>query len=82
MRILLAASVIALTVLVLWSLIITPLYFNLRRRMRGLNEPELWLPKAEREEHARKLLRREDEQYMQQQIERYTNYIQQPHEER
>lgn len=41
---------------------------SLRRRMEGLDEPELWLPRRERRAHARKLLKREDEEYMQQQL--------------
>ncbi len=36
---------------------------DLRRRIAGLDEPELWLPRRERRAHARKLLRREEDQY-------------------
>lgn len=54
---------------------LTVYIFALRRRMRGLNEPELWLPRRERREHARKLLRREDEQYITAMIERQTGII-------
>lgn len=47
----------------------------LRKRMRGLEEPELWLPKAERQAHARKLLKREDEEYQAKMIARLTEVI-------
>lgn len=50
--------------------------WSLRRRMRGLNEPELWLPRRERRAHARKLLKREDEEYEQQMIARLTAAMQ------
>ncbi len=36
---------------------------DLRRRIAGLDEPELWLPRRERKAHARKLLLREEQQY-------------------
>jgi hypothetical protein len=49
---------------------------SLRKRMRGLNEPELWLPKKERQAHARKLLKREDEQYQEQMLQHFTEVIQ------
>lgn len=58
-----------------WSVAATVLYLVQRRRMKGLEEPVLWLPRRERREHARKLLRREDEQWIQQMIERQTGYI-------
>lgn len=58
-----------------WGVVATVAYYRLRTRLRGLKEPELWLPKAERREHARKLLRREEEQWIQQQIERNTAFI-------
>ena len=48
---------------------------RLRRRMKGLDEPELWLPRAERRAHARKLLKREDEAYEQEMIERLSGVI-------
>lgn len=56
---------------------LTVYIFSLRRRMRGLNEPELWLPRRERRAHARKLLKREDEQYQQQMIEHLTDIVNQ-----
>ena len=37
--------------------------FDYRRRLAALDQPELMLPRRERREHARKLLRREEEQY-------------------
>jgi hypothetical protein len=39
-------------------------YYRLKRRVAGLKEPELWLPKRERRAYARKQLERRDEQYM------------------
>jgi hypothetical protein len=39
-------------------------YFVLKKRVAGLDKPELWLPKKERQAHARRLLQREDEQYL------------------
>lgn len=77
MRILLVALMIAGPPTI-WAVWITSAYIRLRTRMRGLNEPELWLPKSERREHARKLLRREDEQYITTMIERQTGIIGQP----
>lgn len=59
----------------IWSVTVTILWANLTRRLKGLEEPALWLPKAERREHARKLLHRQDEQYEQQMMERLTNYM-------
>lgn len=57
---------------------------HLRRRLKeqqelmdGLHEPELWLPKREREAYARKLLAREEDDYIQQQIMKNTTYINQ-----
>lgn len=66
---------------VLWILIIIALVayiVALRRRMRGLNEPELWLPKKERQAHARKLLAREQDQWENQQLEQYNQLLKQP----
>jgi hypothetical protein len=54
---------------------VTIQYARLKRLTKGLKEPELWLPKKERQAHARKLLQREDEQYIQQMIERQTSYM-------
>lgn len=39
---------------------------RLRRLVKGLDQPELWLPRKERQAHARKLLKREDDEYQQQ----------------
>lgn len=50
-------------------------YRGLQRRLRGLSEPVLWLPKRERQEHARKLLQREDNEYTQRIIEQTTQYL-------
>jgi hypothetical protein len=68
-----AALLIALIVAVIWLA-----YDNarLRRRIKGLDEPELWLPRSERRAHARKLLKREDEEYQQQMIARLTAAMQ------
>jgi hypothetical protein len=67
-----ALALIALVVAVVWLAIDNA---RLRRRMKGLDEPELWLPRAERRAHARKLLKREDEAYEQQMISRLTEVI-------
>jgi hypothetical protein len=67
-----SAALIVLIVAVIW------LAFDnarLRRRMKGLDEPELWLPRSERRAHARKLLKREDSEYEQQMIARLTEVI-------
>lgn len=66
------AALIALLVSVVWLVVDNR---RLRRRIAGLDEPELWLPKAERQAHARKLLKREDEAYEQQMIARLTEVI-------
>ena len=75
-----AVIIIALAVIVIALVIaVASLAFHnrlLRRRMKGLDEPELWLPKAERQAHARKLLKREDEAYEQQMIARLSEAIQ------
>ena len=63
---------------IVWIVIIALLViyiFSLRRRMRGLKEPELWLPKKERQAHARKLLQREEQQYQEQMLEHFTEVI-------
>jgi hypothetical protein len=36
---------------------------SLTKRMRGLNRPELWLPRRERQDYARELLARERDIY-------------------
>lgn len=48
---------------------------SLRRRMKGIDDPVLWLPRKERREHARKLLKREDEVYEEQMIARLSEAI-------
>jgi hypothetical protein len=61
-----------------WLLVsstLTVYIFALRRRMRGLKEPELWLPRRERRAHARKMLAREEEQYRQQVLEELDSFI-------
>jgi hypothetical protein len=68
-----AVALIALIVAVVWLAIDNA---RLRRRMNGLDEPELWLPRSERRAHARKLLKREDEAYEQQMIVRLSEAIQ------
>jgi hypothetical protein len=61
--------------LIAWAVTYNVRYVLLKKRVRGLDEPALWLPKAERQEHARKLLAREEASYIQQMIERQTSYI-------
>lgn len=48
---------------------------SLRKRMRGLDEPELWLPKKERQAHARKLLAREESEYQERMLQHFTEVI-------
>jgi hypothetical protein len=67
--------VAALVLLIVANVWLTVDNIRLRRRMKGLDEPELWLPRSERRAHARKLLKREDEQYEQQMIARLTEVI-------
>lgn len=61
---------LALMVIVLvwlgWTIYSTHQYLHFKRLVEGLHEPELWLPRRERRAHARKLLRREDDEYIQQ----------------
>lgn len=56
-------AVLALIVLLIALIIVNA---RLRRLIKGLQEPELWLPRRERRAHARKLLQREDDEYQQQ----------------
>lgn len=63
--------------LVAWAIFVTVRYVQLKRLLNGLHEPELWLPRRERQAHARKLLRREDDEYTQRIIEKTTQYINQ-----
>lgn len=37
--------------------------FRLQRLLKGLDKPVLWLPRKERREHARTLLKREQDEY-------------------
>ena len=60
----------ALIVMVVFAVALAFANWSLRKRMKGLEEPELLLPRRERRAHARKLLAREDEQYMQEKIDR------------
>jgi hypothetical protein len=74
-RVVLLLGFPAFLVLFTYAVVITTLYVRRGQLMRGLDEPELWLPRNERRAHARKLLRREDEQYIQKMIERQTSFI-------
>jgi hypothetical protein len=60
---------------IVYTVWITVQYSRFKRLVRGLKHPELWLPKTERQAHARKLLHREDEEYEQKMMERLTNYM-------
>ena len=63
----------------IWLLIVTVLVIIIaaqRRRMRGLDQPELWLPRKERQAYARELLARERGEYEQETIARLTRAIQ------
>lgn len=61
--------------LIVYAVTVTIRNRKLKRLMEGLNKPELWLPKHERQDHARKLLRREDDEYAQKIIEQTTIYL-------
>lgn len=56
--------------LLAWAIYVTVDRFRLKRLLGGLKEPELWLSRRERRLHARKLLRREDDEYTQRIIEK------------
>lgn len=56
--------------LAVYAVIATIRYSKLKLLLEGLDNPELWLSKSERREHARKLLRREDDEYTQKLIEK------------
>lgn len=62
------AIIAIVVVLALIALVVALVAVNarLRRLIKGLQEPELWLPRKERQAHARKLLQREDDEYQQQ----------------
>lgn len=63
MRALLLLAVLGLLALVLYSVWVTLSRQAWKRKVKGLNDPVLWLPRSERQAHARKLLAREQEQY-------------------
>ena len=68
-------------VVAILAMIATTLWLQkreLKRRIDGLEEPELWLPRKERQAHARKLLAREDTEYADRQQEKYERYLQAP----
>lgn len=58
-----------LIVLLVWRVL------NLSRRIKGIDNPVLWLPRKERRAHARKLLKRFDDEYDIRQQEKLTNLI-------
>lgn len=63
---------------IVWIAIIALLVFyivSLRKRMRGLKEPELWLPRKERQAHARKLLAREEQEYQERMLQHFTEVL-------
>jgi hypothetical protein len=60
-----------------YTVLITLGYLHRGRLMKGLHEPELWLPRRERRAYARKLLAREDDEYTRKLIEENTRYINQ-----
>lgn len=62
--------------IIVWAIYATVRYLHYKRLMEGLHEPELWLPRRERQAHARKLLRREDDEYTQQLVERTMRNLQ------
>lgn len=64
-------AIIAIAVILLLVVVVVVLIgvnARLRRLIKGLDEPELWLPRKEQQAHARKLLQREDDEYQQQLI--------------
>lgn len=71
-------KILALIDTPIWVIITTVLVLVIlsqRRRMRGLNRWELWLPRKERRAHARKMLKREQDQYDQEVISRLSRSI-------
>lgn len=76
MKVLIVLVAIAVVIAVIAAVVLAIDNARLRRRMRGLDEPELWLPRSERRAHARKLLKREDDEYEQRMIARLTDVIQ------
>lgn len=67
--------VIILVGLIFYAATLTIKHRELKRLLEGLEKPELWLPRRERRAHARKLLRREDDEYTQKIIERTTLHL-------
>jgi hypothetical protein len=53
-------------------------YHRLKRLVEGFKDPEhiLWLPRRERQAHARELVQRESDEYHQQVFEKATEFIQ------
>lgn len=79
MRIALIVGIIVMLILIVLVIALLAANARLRRALNerdelieGLKRPELWLPRKEREEHARKLLKREDDEYQQALVERLT----------
>ncbi|SHW53742.1 Uncharacterised protein [Mycobacteroides abscessus subsp. massiliense] len=63
MRLMLLLAVLGIIALVAYSVWVTMSRDMWKRKVKGLDDPVLWLPRSERQEHARKLLAREQEQY-------------------
>jgi len=63
MRALLLLAVLGIIALVVYSVWVTLSRDMWKRKVQGMDDPVLWLPRPERQEHARKLLAREQEQY-------------------
>lgn len=63
MKALLLLAVLGLIALVIYCAWVTLSRQAWKRKAKGIDDPVLWLPHAERQEHARKLLAREQEQY-------------------
>ena len=64
-------KILALIDTPIWMLIVAFLLVIVvaqRRKMRGLDQPELWLPRKERQAYARELLARERGEYEQETI--------------
>lgn len=66
MKVLIIVGVIALLALIVLLIALIIVNARLRRLIKGLDEPQLWLPRKERHARARKLLQREDDEYQQQ----------------
>jgi hypothetical protein len=80
--VILSVVILAVSGWVFWSATIAIAHAKLKKdhaelkeRMQGLKEPVLWLPERERQEHARKLLKREQDQYEELKMERLSNYM-------